>query len=102
MAKFTNNKRERAHLVHEMACKFSAILGDWLSRDESKRVIQLNRDELHDMVCHTHDFCDSNMAMLEAFQFVMGRDLDGDNESDCMLWNDAWNQAVAAEFFNRF
>ena len=98
---FDNAKRERARQVHAIAWAFSSILGDWFTKAEGQQVLERNRAEPCHMVCHSHDFCDANEAMFEAFKQVTGRDIDGDCEPDCVLWGDAWNQAVAAEFFNR-
>lgn len=57
-------------------------------------------------VCATHDFCDANMPMHEAFQEAMGYDpLDandetdgGMNQSDTLLWGAAWELAKIEEF----
>lgn len=46
-------------------------------------------------ICASHDFCDANEVMAEAFLAVMGRDSLPDDDSgmtdaDCALWNEAW------------
>ncbi len=51
--------------------------------------------------CASHDFCDANMPMAEAFEAVMGRELRLDEtkhgavavEADCALWGTAWTFA---------
>ena len=48
--------------------------------------------------CATHDFCDANVLMLEAFEAVTGRAADPASEAEAMLWNTAWNTARAAGF----
>lgn len=48
--------------------------------------------------CASHDYCDANDYMAEAFAEIMGRDILPDNgegmtDSDCALWNQAWQIA---------
>jgi hypothetical protein len=54
-------------------------------------------------VCHSHDYCDANMTMAEAFADIIGRPFyvcadDGVSEeeaaADAALWSDAWNMAA--------
>lgn len=53
-----------------------------------------------DATCATHDFCDSNMNMLEAWRACYGPDafLDADNQAYADLWNRAWDIAKADGF----
>jgi hypothetical protein len=50
-------------------------------------------------VCASHDFCDANMVMQEAWQGVIGREFLPDDappaEADCALWGLAWGIARA-------
>lgn len=45
-------------------------------------------------VCASHDFCDANMTMQEAWESVMGRNFLPDDappaDADCALWGMAW------------
>lgn len=46
--------------------------------------------------CASHNYCDANMTMAEAFETAMGRDVfTGDHilDADMDLWNAAWNFA---------
>lgn len=62
-----------------------------------------NRRERSQNVCHSHDFCDANVYMAEAFEHVTKREplLPCDSredqsemiEADCSLMNDAWTLA---------
>lgn len=49
-----------------LATEFTAILRDWLTREELVEIDSLNRAEPNGSVCHSHDFCDPNQAMLDA------------------------------------
>lgn len=44
-------------------------------------------------VCASHDFCDANMSMIEAFEEVLGREGDAGSDDDAALMNDAWDDA---------
>ena len=49
-------------------------------------------------VCATHDFCDANELMADAFKAATGRDARPELESDARLWSRAWGLAKAREF----
>ena len=62
--------------------------------DTFREICDRNKGQYADSdICATHDFCDANMAMAQAFKDVTGRDADGDNGGDATLWNDAWELA---------
>jgi hypothetical protein len=44
-------------------------------------------------ICASHDFCDANMPMAEAFEGLMGREIDTQSDADVALWNEAWSIA---------
>lgn len=52
----------------------------------------------HPGACATHDFCDANELMAEAFKEFTGREPDCADEKDAALWSGAWNAAYAASF----
>lgn len=68
-----------------------------------REIIDRNKARDNPLVCASHDFCDANITMHEAFLEVMGRDplepLDGMSAADMETWNNAWAIAVAADFF---
>jgi hypothetical protein len=67
---------------------------------------RIRRSQGDDSSCATHDYCDANMAMLEA-QKRLGQDeswleLDPDDEKRVPvtdLFNDAWGFAKSKDFF---
>lgn len=80
----------------ELAKEFAKTLQNWLGNDLKKVVARNKRTGLPD-VCASHDFCDANMAMYEAFMTAFGRELSfesGDEE----LVNAAWDAAKIAGF----
>lgn len=90
-----------------LAHEFSRILREWLTEDEIAEVIARNKADrrrrqtaqLADpAVCASHDFCDANMAMYEAFQNIAGHPVDPQNTADVSMWNKAWSMAKASGF----
>ena len=80
-----------------------------------KTVIEDNKKETSDDVCHSHDTCDANMVMLDAFNDV-GIDLENDyvefpgeglvdTKSDSAIliniWNKAWGEAKKNDFYTK-
>lgn len=70
---------------------------------------KLNAADEDKNCCHTHDYCDSNVCMDEAFKRTSGfssMDFEGDKiiSGGCMseaamnVWNQAWTMAKAANF----
>lgn len=41
-------------------------------------------------ICASHDFCDANLIMQDAFVAVVGREADLNSPIDRQLWADAW------------
>ncbi len=80
--------------AEQLGDKFSAILKRWLKPWEMREVAKRNREETSEGVCHSHDFCDANMAMDEAWTSFGLASIDGENEFECKLWGAAWNHAV--------
>ncbi|MDX0622864.1 hypothetical protein GOD54_23480 [Sinorhizobium medicae] len=89
-----------------LAKAFGTLIQEALTRHQFNTVLDRNKSESDDGVCHSHDFCDANMYMLEAFEAELGRKpsfLDGTDDAaenlDLAVWNDAWAIAKAADFF---
>ena len=93
-----------AHLkAWAVAKTFGGRLAEYLSPEEMAKAIKRNRSERDPkyqiMVCHSHDFCDANMAMLEAMEangYVELMPLDDGYSS---VWRKAWSIAVKQDFF---
>jgi hypothetical protein len=80
-----------------LAHGFSAVLRKWLSADQMERVVSLNAREKEPAICHSHDFIDSNMAMLKAYT-DLGGVLDLQDEAQRALWSEAWSIAKLLRF----
>ncbi len=91
-------KTKRYLLVGQIADGFRSVLRSWLTESQLVEIDRRNREEKNDDICHTHDFCDSNMAMLEAVERSIGRDMNIGEDEDNALFNDAWTLAKADGF----
>lgn len=83
-----------------LARTFCRVMNEWLNPVQMDAVRERNRTTHADStVCATHDFCDANMAMLQAWQECTGGDeIDTNDEAQAAVWNAAWTLAKAAEF----
>lgn len=80
--------------ARQLAFEFSEELRRELSPENFTETVRRNAEETDDRICHSHDFCDANMAMAAAFETVTGREyrpLDGDADDE--LWQEAWGLA---------
>lgn len=84
-----------------LAAAFAAILKEWASPEEWVTMRRANAGYSDPTLCASHDFCDANMAMDEAFD-KLGIAAPGDegcedgtpeHEAACALWNAAWAMA---------
>lgn len=92
--------------VEAVAKEFSIVLREWLQPWEMEAVLKSNRESglEQDSVCASHDHCDANMAMAEAFRRLSlqtGIDeglTDAEKQAATDLWNAAWSMAKRREF----
>lgn len=89
-------------MVQLLACSFVHGLRVTIGMDNMAEMVGRNLKEPRgESICHSHDFCDANMVMFEAFTDVMGRepgfvrDDAGQalSEADLELVNKAWDLA---------
>lgn len=87
-------------IAQQIAIEFSRNLREYAADGEIEQCIRDNRAETDKSVCHSHDFCDANVAMDEAFGVVTGKPASDDlnDESTLALWAEAWDIAKQAEF----
>lgn len=97
----TNDNAPAAELVLAIATKFCENLRRRLSADEMAEVIRRNKAKPSNRICHSHDFCDANVYMGDAFDELGISTLDADGgvtDAACWLWGLAWEAASEAEF----
>jgi hypothetical protein len=84
-------------MVNELAAEFAKRLREDLNDDTIAEVNRRNRSETSG-VCHSHDFCDANVAMIGAMG-VFGIDVDDLNDAAVAATVDsAWTMAKANSF----
>ncbi len=82
--------------VSALAAEFSTILHDWLGAVKMRTVAARNRTPAYTRCCASHDFCDANMAMLEAYSNLSGiadNDIDLQDDATLDAINAAWDLA---------
>lgn len=90
---------QRAGLLERIAREFSSRLLKQIGAANLKSVIIGNKLHVCDNVCASHEYCDANMPMSEAFQVVTGHEIDCQSEEDAALWSDAWDVAKKNRFY---
>ena len=100
LSKIANDKQK----IESIAKKFAELLKKEIGDENLAETVALNAKEKSSGICHSHDFCDANMVMAEAFTAV-GIDLDKDypdmtqNETITGIWGDAWDLAIKNKFW---
>jgi hypothetical protein len=85
--------------AQKIADRFADILKAWLTRAQYTEMRRRNATRLYrHNICASHDFCDANIAMAEAFEEALYRpaDIGGDSkqsQADIGLWCRAWEIA---------
>ena len=91
--------------MEKLAREFSKIIGEWLTADQLADLLILNMTSQDKSICHTHDFCDANMAMLGACEnlgitcFIDLDENDPAREESLDLINGAWDLAKENNFY---
>ncbi len=81
-----------------VAKAFGQILHSWIGADTIESIITENKRR-NDLTCASHDHCDSNQAMLDAFESVTGIEAEPVNDKHRNCMNDAWTIAKDHNFF---
>lgn len=86
------------HVVEpwRLAKEFSRIINNWLTPEQLAEANRLNTTPEYttNSLCATHNYCDSNQAMLDALK-AFGVEWESDNNDLC---NAAWALAKESEF----
>lgn len=82
-----------------LANEFSKILNEWIP-EKLFEVNQRNKEPRYiaSGCCATHDFCDPNQAMIDAFTNLFGKEPSARNQKQNTLINNAWAAAKQAQF----
>lgn len=98
--------------VEQIAVEFSKIIRNWLGDEKFRELCQRTIQGVRPGFCHSHDYCDANMAMDEAVQTILGRPMtmpsdveegrasEQRHDRDLDLWERAWNRAKQCVFYS--
>lgn len=59
---------------YQLAVNFCMVLEEWLSKKEIAEIVKRNNKDEDKGICHSHDFCDANQAMIDAFEKLFKRE----------------------------
>lgn len=83
-------------LAENLAESFTEELLRCVGIPGMRKIWRLNEREPDNKICHSHDICDPNVCMWDAFvEHAPGLVIDLENESICERWNEAWDLARA-------
>lgn len=90
--------------VEQIARRFSQLLTAYIGDAKVRVAINRNKLESYEDCCASHDFCDANMVMLEAFNQLSVKpptDSTAGPEQDeaVRLWGAAWDLARENKFY---
>ncbi len=85
-------------MIQSLAEEFSHILETWVGTINLAKIVEVNKGYTDSKICASHDFCDSNMAMNEAFEETYGREFEDGDEG---IWNEAWDLAKLNNFYTK-
>ena len=85
--------------IDSLANQFSLLLRSTLTPGQMEDVVKRNKSQTHPNICHSGDFCDSNMVLHKVFMRY-GMDVADEGGVDRWgdLWNATWNLAKSREF----
>lgn len=81
----------------KLANAFSTILNEWIP-EKIFEVNLRNMEPSYNGCCATHDFCDPNQAMIDAFKKLYGKEPSIHNKMHNSVINESWNLAKANKF----
>ncbi len=75
----------------KLARELCIVLNDWLTPEQIAEANELNAAETNSSVCHSHDYCDANMAMHKACCTWEDPLTTGVPDTDNALMSEAWH-----------
>ena len=82
---------------NNLAVEFSRILNNWLTKQDIESINEANKKDPN--FCASHDYCDPNEAMLEAYENISGSTPVGFLATALLsLFREAWAIAKLSQF----
>lgn len=91
--------------IEKLAREFSKQLEECIGGADMNALVDettLNHEEIkRDKICYSHNYCDANMVMFDAFTNIIGREpeISMENDTDLRIMSEAWNRATEKVFF---
>ena len=82
----------------KLADRFIREMRSTLSVAQLQKVDARNAKQTDSGICHSHDFCDANEVMLEAWESLTTTDFSLQNKAHVAKWNGAWDMAKKQGF----
>lgn len=98
--KYYNDTNNIDFWANQLAKQFTRIINEWLTIAELKEVRKFNSLPENIDYCGTHNFCDGNQALIDAYQFIFNCQPDITNNYCLRLSNKAWGIAKQNQFLN--
>jgi hypothetical protein len=85
--------------TEQLARQFSAGLLAEIGADNLAQVIEINANSDNPSECATHDYCDANQTMIDAFENLFNKPLDILDYDQSFLIDAAWTLAKTMRFY---
>jgi hypothetical protein len=97
----TNEERCHYYIAMILAFRFSQLLKEITTLPGFRLMVKSHEinDAVNSAYCVSHNYCDANIVMLDAFNECAEKEFDINSESDNKLWNMAWRIAKEHNFF---
>lgn len=82
--------------INSLSKVFLYTLKNRISKQDFEAACQRNAVQQQPNICHSHDFCDANMVMAQAFEAASGIKVDIENDNQRYIWTSAWRLATGA------
>ena len=82
----------------KLADRFIREMLKSLSVAQLRTVDKRNAAQKDDRICHSHDFLDANMVMLEAWDSLTTTEASTMNQRHLAIWNGEWDKAKKQGF----
>jgi hypothetical protein len=98
IAPISLREQERERAVSKLAERFATDLGECLEPEDLEELESLNSRDRNSPTCPSHNFCDANEIMEEAWAGCFGISFEQDDPEQVGVWHAAWQRARDADF----
>jgi hypothetical protein len=84
--------------VRQLAAAFITGLRECVTAEDMAEILRRNATPQYGRACATHDFCDANIVMYDAYVSLFGELVDLDDDNVNWVLDRAWDLARAVDF----